>query len=397
MKQYRQLKPFTHHQLLAIKAEFIRQSLTAAKGKPESLAWFDSLIKPWQKNLVTRQPVLVMDFGGSYFRSGVAEVDDNQQLIWRRALISVKIVREYTNVDTFVNWLADKTAPLIKQLTADRVGFVFSHAFDSKKSNGHITGIITYLSKALVIPGLLGKDLGRFFLKALQLRGLHLKKFVMLNDTVALALCAKNAPAGLVIGTGANLCSLHPTLPHLRNLEAGHFNGVPHSFASIYADLMENPTRAMMEKQSTGLYQYQNLAFASLQAGLQPVISQAIMQEGKETASLIVTKLSNRDFNLLKSIKLTSAEKNQLTKLSKIILQNSYQMWAAAVAAVIELNQTKIKEKIVSIPVTGGVILNDPNYYAGLKSTIKALTKRPVQLIKVADPIKGAAVAALME
>src|SRR3989344_4682387 len=227
MKQYRQLKPFTHHQLLAIKAEFIPQSLTAAKGKPESLAWFDSLIKPWQKNLVTRQPVLVMDFGGSYFRSGVAEVDDNQQLIWRRALISVKIVREYTNVDTFVNWLADKTAPLIKQLTADRVGFVFSHAFDSKKSNGHITGIITYLSKALVIPGLLGKDLGRFFLKALQLRGLHLKKFVMLNDTVALALCAKNAPAGLVIGTGAYLCSLHPTLPHLRNLEAGHFNGVP--------------------------------------------------------------------------------------------------------------------------------------------------------------------------
>ncbi len=393
----RPLKPFSQKQLEEIKLEFIRQSLAAGRGKIESLQWFDSLIEPWEKDLVTRQPVLVMDFGGSYFRTGIAETGNDQQLIWRRPVTSIKIVREYPSVDAFINWLADKTAPLIKKLTVDRVGFVFSHAFDSKKTNGHITGVSTYLSKALVIPGLVGKDLGRFFLKALNLRGLHLKKFVMLNDTVALALCAKNAPAGLVIGTGANLCSLHPTLPHLRNLEAGHFDGVPHSYASIYADLMENPTKATMEKQSTGLYQYQNLAFAGLQAGLRPEISQAIMQEGKITASLIVTKLSGGDFNLLKSAKLTAAEKKTLANLARVILQNSYQMWAAAVAAVVELNQKKLTDSTIRVPVTGGVILNDPVYFSGLKNTIEALVKKKIQLIKVPDPIKGAAVAALME
>ena len=83
--------------------------------------------------------------------------------------------------------------------------------------------------------------------------------------------------------------------------------------------------------------------------------------------------------------------------MAKVILENSYQMWAAAVAAVIELNQKKLTGSTISIPVTGGVILNDPIYFNGLKNTIESLAKRPVQLIKVPDPIKGAAVAALME
>lgn len=396
MNHYRLLKPFTKNELQLIKAEFIRQSLAAAKGKPESLLWFNSLINPWTKDLLVRQPVLVMDFGGSYFRLGVAEADESQSLVWRRPMTSIKIVREYPSAEAFVNWLADKTAPLIKTLTIDRVGFVFSHAFDSKKTNGHITGVSTYLSKALVIPGLVGKDLGRFFLKALNLRGLHLTKFVMLNDTVALALCVKNAVAGLVIGTGANICSLHPNLPNLRNLEAGHFDGVAHSLASIYVDLMENPTKATMEKQSTGLYQYQNLAFAATQSDLRPILAQTIMSEGKVSASLIVTQLSNRDFNLLKSLKLTAGEKQTLARLAKVILQNSYQMWAAAIAAVIELNKNRLLGSTISLPVTGGVILNDPNYFAGLKATIESLVNQSVQLIKVPDPIKGAAVAALM-
>lgn len=397
MKQFRELKPFSRKELLAIKAEFIRQSLTAGKNKFESLAWFDSLVNSWDKDLLTNQPVLVMDFGGSYFRIGVAESPDGREISWRRPLTKTKIVRQYPDAETFINWLTDSAAPLIKKYSADRVGFVFSHAFDSKKNNGHISGVVTYLSKSLIIPGLVGQDLGKLFLKALALRGLHLKRFAMLNDTVALALCCQKAPAALVIGTGGNLCSIHPELPYLRNLEAGHFNGVNFTRAAIYADLADNPGKAIMEKQSTGLYQFQNLAFAALQAGLRPEISQMVMTEGKKSESLLVSQASRNEFPLLEKLKLTGKEKQTLKDLSQTILQNAYQMWGAAVAAVIELNESKIKTDAVNVPVTGGVILNDADFYAGLKTTIESLTDKKIELVKVSDPIKGAAVAALLE
>lgn len=397
MKKYRAIKPFTEQELIKQKNEFIRQSLSVAKGKTGSLAWFNSYLKPWQNKLIVDRPVLVMDFGGSYFRIGVAESSDGEKIHWRKPLSLTKIVREYPNKEAFINWLVDKSAPLIKKYSADRVGFIFSQAFDSKKNGDeHITGVVTYLSKALVIPGLVGRDLGKLYLRALRLRGLHLKKMVMLNDTIAVALCANKATIGLVIGTGANIGSIHPRLPYLRNLEAGHFNAVPHSQASIYADLIENPGKATMEKQSTGLYQYQNLAFACVQADLPIEVAQIIMNCGKESASLIVSQLAKNNFALLK-IKLNPGEKKKIVFLAKTILINAYQMWGAAVAAIIELNKAKLSDKEIQIPVTGGVILNDKNFYQGLKETIEKLSKRKIQLIKVEDSIKGAAVAALME
>jgi hexokinase len=394
---FRPLKPFTQKDLLGIKAEFIRQSQTSAIAKPASLAWFDSLVNPWEKDLLTHQPVVIMDFGGSYFRTGVVETRDGREFVWRRPLSKTKVVRQYPDADTYINWLVDRVAPLIKKYNADRVGFVFSQAMDNKKSNGHITGISTFLSKALIIPGLVGQDVGKLFLRALSIRGLHIKRLAMLNDTVALALCVQKAPVALVIGTGGNLCSIHPQLPYLRNLEAGHFDGVRLTQAAIYADLVESPGKSIMEKQSTGLYQFQNLAFASLQAGLRPEISQAIMTEGKKSESLLVSQASRNEFPLLKKLKPTAKEKQTLRSLSQTILQNAYQMWAASIAAVIELNKAKIKTETVNIPVTGGVILNDADFYNGLKTTIESLTDRKIELVKVSDPIIGAAVAALIE
>jgi len=152
-----------------------------------------------------------------------------------------------------------------------------------------------------------------------------------------------------------------------------------------------------MEKQSTGRYQFRNLAFASLLEGMRPDIGQELMQRGFEVESLIVTEISQKRFELISKLKLSQVEKRQLVILAKVVLQNSYQMWAAAVAAVIQLNQKKLTDSTITIPVTGGVILNDPVYFAGLKNTIESLVKKKIQLIKVPDPIKGAAVAALMD
>lgn len=396
MKQYRQLKPFTQKQLLAIKAEFIRQSLAAAKGKPESLAWYDSLIEPWDKNLLTDVPVLVIDYGGSFVRTGVAFSPDGKIIEWRRRPQKEKIIYEYPDAYAFANWFINLTQSLIKNFHIHHVGLIFSQAHQPIRFNGHITAKITSLSKALMIPGLIGKDLGRLYLNALQAKDINLEKLVVLNDTIALALCQRQAIMSLVIGTGANICGLHPQLLNLRNLEAGYFAGVPPALVDASVDLIDRPGGSPMEKQSTGMYQYRLLAYAALFNQMRRSISQEIIKIGDQSASFIVSQLSQKQYQLLAHLKLSRGEKNQLTGLAKVILQNSYQMWAAAVAAVIELNQKKLTGSTISLPVTGGVILNDSVYFAGLKNTIESLVKKKIQLIKVPDPIKGGAVAALM-
>jgi len=396
LNYFRQFKAFSLKELQAIKLEFIRQSLAAAKGKPESLAWYDSLIQPWDKNLLIQTPAVVIDLGGSYLRKGVI-LWEGKKFRWLVSMQKETALNEHQNPLNFINWLVKKTLPLVKQARANRVGLVFSYPHQPQKYNNHVTGVVTQLPKGLVVPGLKGVDIGKLYLKSLNNDRVSLKRFVVLNDTVALALSKYRAQLGLVIGTGANICSMQPKLKNLRNIEAGDFSGVAHTLASAAVDLSDKPGIKTMEKQSTGRYQFRNLAFASLLEGMRPDIGQELMQRGFEVESLIVTEISQKRFELISKLKLSQVEKRQLVILAKVVLQNSYQMWAAAVAAVIQLNQKKLTDSTITIPVTGGVILNDPVYFAGLKNTIESLVKKKIQLIKVPDPIKGAAVAALMD
>jgi hexokinase len=396
MNYFRPLKPFTRPELLEIKAEFIRQSNATIKGKQTSLFWYDSLIHPWQKKLITDQPVVIIDFGGSYLRLGVMVSEDGQTTKWLDPIKIEKNVTEYPNTQIFIDWLADKTEPLLKKHSAHRLGFIFSHPFQPVNFHGHITGKVTMLNKSLYIPGIVGKDIGRQILRTLEGRDYSIDKFSMLNDSIALVLCDK-AFVGLIVATGGNICSTHPQAPNLRNIEAGEFDGVPQTPASSIVNLADNPGHYLMEKQSTGKYQLENLIYACLLDNISDEICQAIARQRFKTGSLIVSQTSQGNFKLFEGIKLSPAQKNTIKQISQIILQRSYQMWGATTAAAIELNHDQIKGDVVKVPVTGGVILNDADYYEGLKKTIESLIDKKVELVKVTDPIKGAAVAALME
>ncbi len=393
--QTREFKSLKTEELEKIKKEFIRQSKSVVKGKIESLAWFDSLIKPWNKEIETQKPVVVIDLGGSYLRLG-AVVYSGKKFRWLKQIKKERAINEHVNPLAFVEWLAKKTIPLIKQANAKRVGFIFSYPHEPQKYNGHVTGVVTQLTKALKVPGIIGVDVGKLYLKSLRKEGVELKKFVILNDTVALALCVKEAAAGLVMGTGANICGEHPSLKNLRNLESGSFDGVPQTTMSACVDLLEHPGIHIMEKQSSGRYQYKNLAYACLLSGMKLEIAREIMNQGFKFQSLIVSEATEGKFKLLKKVRLTEEDKKKIARFSKIILQNSWQLWGAAIAAMIEINKKKLKNKQVVVPVTGGVILNDKIYFNGLKATAEKLSGCEVELVKVYDPIKGAAVAALM-
>ena len=310
LNHFRPLKPFSLKELQVVKTEFIRQSLAAAKGKPESLAWFDSLIEPWNKDLKTNRPVLVMDLGGSFLRLGVADSKDGKELSWLMEMRKQRAVNEHLNPVSFINWLIKNSLPLIRKFRVGRVGFIFSYPHQPQQFGKHITGRVSYLNKASVIPGIEGVDIGKLYLNQLKKAGVKsFEKLVVLNDTVALNLCEKGAAAALVIGTGANICTVHPDLKNLRNLEAGNFNCLNHTTASAFIDLLERPGIQNMEKQSAGRYQYRILALAALVADLRGDMAREIMKIGLQTESLIVTEISQGKFRLLKDMSLSVKEK----------------------------------------------------------------------------------------
>jgi len=394
--QTREFKLLSLKELEKIKTEFVRQSNQATKEKMESLAWYDSLIAPWEEGLETQKPVVVIDLGGSYLRTGVM-IWTGKKFKWLKPIKKEKAVNEHLNPLGFINWLAKKTIPLIKESQAKRVGFIFSYPHQPQRFGPHVTGVVTQLTKALIIPGIKGVDIGKLYLKNLKQRQVYLKRLVILNDTVALALSEPGVIAGVVIGTGVNICSQHPKLKNLRNLESGSFDGIRQTAMSACVDLLEHQGAYLMEKQSSGRYQFRNWAYASLLTGMRVEIGREIMRQGRKIESLIVTEAYKGKFDYLKSLKLTQAEKKRLQQMAKIVLDNSAMMSGAAVAGVVKLNEKKLKGRLVRLAVTGGVILNDEEYLNNFRKTIEKLTKKKVEIIQVKDPIKGAAVAALKE
>ncbi|HBU22320.1 TPA: hypothetical protein DEB02_05250 [Candidatus Beckwithbacteria bacterium] len=393
----RKLQSLSLKQLKSFQKEFERQTRARLQRRASSLAWFDSLIGPWEGKLMQKTPVAVVELGGSFLRLGVAESGDGKTVGWLKRPQSQKAVNYHLNSQDFVDWLAEKTLPFLKAGRAKRVGFIFSYPHRPRLNGRHITGVLTRLTKALVIPDAIGVNVGKMYLTALSHRGWPLKKLVTINDTVAVALSVPGAWMGLVMGTGANICSTHPKLKRLRNIEAGNFDGGTHTLASLAVDLLEKPGEQTMEKQTTGRYQYRVLAFAALTAGMRPELARAIMVEGDKVESALVGKISRGQFNLLKSASLTKTEKQELKIMAQIILENAWQMWGAVLAAVVKMNPERVKNGPVKIPVTGGVILNEPVFFNGLKATVGKLSGKKIELVKIVDPIRGAAVAALVE
>ena len=212
---------------------------------------------------------LVIDAGGTNFRSAVGYFDENGN-VQMENLQKTKMPAsdEYMTKEQFYNQIAQNVRYLLDDCTD--VGFCFSYQVDMQSN---MDGRVVMFSKEVKAPEVVGTFVGAETLSAIKAYSPTERKIVILNDTVAtllggMALSQKqySAYVGYIFGTGTNLCYIEDTqnitkvkgLPQgkmLVNTEMGGCSCFTQGdFDKIVANTTADPTKQLFEKMSSGKY-----------------------------------------------------------------------------------------------------------------------------------------------
>ena len=154
------------------------------------------------------QNILVIDAGGTNFRSCLVSFDSNGSAsISELKKSQMPGIEKELSKEEFYNSIADRIDYLKNK--ADKIGFCFSYAMEMNQESD---GKVMVFSKEIKAPEVIGTYVGKELMKVLKERGwTTLKKIVLLNDTVAALLSGLYNPSskvkyssyiGFVFGTG---------------------------------------------------------------------------------------------------------------------------------------------------------------------------------------------------
>lgn len=250
-------------------AEKMRQDMERGLcGEPSSMPMIPTYIKDGgeiEKNV----PVVVIDAGGTNFRSGIVTFTDSGCTLENVTKHKMPGTDKPASWDEFIAFTADKIQPLLER--AELIGFCFSYNADIMPD---IDGRVKRIDKEVVVTNSAGKLVGKSLTEEFERRGITGKRVFVLNDTVAALLGAssgmdKSAYSGFIgqiSGTGTNTCC---ALPYSRikklgrdeeesilvNLESGMYDGLPcGDFDLILEKESIIPGEKYMEKLTAGVY-----------------------------------------------------------------------------------------------------------------------------------------------
>ena len=159
--------------------------------------------------LPLNRPVIVVDAGGTNFRSALVTMTDGGPVIENLTVRPMPGSQGAITKEAFLDQVSDILLPLTKK--SHQVGFCFSYAAEILP-NGD--GRVVAISKQVQIIGSEGMLLGKELSAALVAKGEPGVEFVVLNDTVAAVLGGVaglgdevfDGFVGLIYGTGVNTC-----------------------------------------------------------------------------------------------------------------------------------------------------------------------------------------------
>lgn len=220
-------------------------------------------------NIPAGGSAIVIDAGGTNFRSAVAEFDKNGCEISDVNKRRMPGIEKNATWEEFISFVADSIMPVIDR--SDRIGFCFSYSADITPE---IDGKVNKIDKEVVVTGCEGQLVGDSLVRELSRRGIKGKRVFIINDTAAVLLggSAKLDKSryggfiGQVSGTGTNTCCILPlsriTKLHrnedtgiIVNLESGMYDGLPRGDFDLILDAgSNNPGEKLLEKLTAGVY-----------------------------------------------------------------------------------------------------------------------------------------------
>lgn len=269
----------------------------------------EDMIPTWclpPEKSVTNKTVIVIDAGGTNFRSSLVSFDaEGNAVISEMEKTKMPGVEKELSKKEFFEAFANNLEHLKNK--ADTIGFCFSYPMEITKDGD---GILLGFSKEVKAPEVVGSAIGKCLKEALEAHGWNkIKRVTLLNDTVAALLAGKAAAkgypyssyVGFILGTGMNAAYIQPALPSRKDFsrqivvcESGKTKNVILSdFDKAYDEKSQKPGSFYLEKQCSGAY-------------LGPVALEMLKTAANE--GLFTDKLSSA---LLKLEALTTIELNE--------------------------------------------------------------------------------------
>lgn len=252
---------------------FLDEMEKGLKGNKSSLKMIPTYIKS-DVEIPVNEKVIVMDAGGTNFRTALIHFDENRQVVIDRfRKTPMPGSDRVLTFDEFFETLAVSIEDIAEE--SDKIGFCFSYPTEiTPERDGRLIKFV----KEVQAPEVEGKLIGKSLLEKLKSKGVSKKHhIVILNDTVATLLTGKaSAPErnyedfqGFILGTGLNSCysesneniqkidtkHLDGTHSQIINVESGNFSVPDRGKLDDVLDKKTSlPGSYLLEKMSSGAY-----------------------------------------------------------------------------------------------------------------------------------------------
>lgn len=258
---------FVNHVDILSTAQAIRDDMIKGlKKEPANQDMIRTFCNPPETSAKGKS-VIVIDAGGTNFRSCLVTFDDNGvPSISEMEKTRMPGVEKELNRHDFFEQIATNLEHLKNK--ADRIGFCFSYPMEIQE-NGD--GILLGFSKEVKAPEVVGCKVGEELKKALNAHGWNsIKRITLCNDTVAALLagaaCAGDGDRyssniGFILGTGMNAAYIQPDCnccgikKQIVVCESGKFLSVNRSDFDVEFDKTTvKPGSFYLEKLCSGAY-----------------------------------------------------------------------------------------------------------------------------------------------
>ena len=322
-----------------------------------SLQMIPTYVSPDDADIVPGKSVIVMDAGGTNFRTCLVTFDDNKQpVISDFQKVGMPGIKEEVSAPDFYSILADNIERLIDK--SDRIGFCFSYAATITKDHD---GIPIVFSKEIKAPEVIGKPLGKNLLAELERRGHYVadKRVAVVNDTVATLLAAKagrpdNASSyiGFILGTGTNTAYTEKNSAiakisemdgrEIVNVESGCLALELGDLDKEFVSGTKDPAKYWFEKKISGAYLGPFAAHVIEAAVKEGVLTKAFGERFKTILPLDTTRMShyledchNPDYDLVKVVGDNEEDAAALYRIIKAVIERAGKLTAINLTAAV--------------------------------------------------------------
>ena len=321
-----------------------------------SLQMIPTYVSP-DAEIVPGKSVIVMDAGGTNFRTCLVTFDDEKHpVISDFRKVGMPGVKEEVSAAEFYSILADNIERLIDK--SDRIGFCFSYAASITEDHD---GIPIVFSKEIKAPEVIGKPLGKNLLDELARRGhdVSKKKVAVVNDTVATLLAAKaerpdyaSSYIGFILGTGTNTAYTEQNSRigkiklsegrEIINVESGCLAIELGDLDKEFVNGTKDPQKYWFEKKISGAYLGPFAAHVIEAAIKEGVLTSDFAERYRAIEPLNTTRMShyleschNPEYDLVKAVGDNEEDAAALYKILKAIIERAGKLTAINLTAAV--------------------------------------------------------------